>query len=116
MPINQESLLLIYMPKSAITVSQMHIPSKIHIQEAVGGVKKFFCGHSSRMKVISNETLIQTVQLTCKTNLQTVSIYWEANICISDNGVLKLFCFLKTMCVLGHQVSDFQSSFYAFEC
>ena len=26
-----------------------------------------------------------------------------------------LFGFLKTMCVLGHQESDFQSSFYAFE-
>ena len=34
--------------------------------------------------------------------LQTVSIYWEASIVISDNGVLTLFCFLKTMCVLGH--------------
>ena len=28
MPINQESLLMIPMPNSAITVSQMHIPSK----------------------------------------------------------------------------------------
>ena len=54
MPINQESLLLISMPKSAITVSQMHIASKIHVQEAVGGVKKFFCGHLSRMKEMSN--------------------------------------------------------------
>ena len=45
------------MPKSTITVSQMHIPSKIHFQEAVGGVKKLFCGLSSRMKVISNLTL-----------------------------------------------------------
>ena len=33
----------------------------------------------------------------------------------SENGVLVLFCFLKTMFVLGHQESDFQSSFYAFE-
>ena len=54
MPINQESLLLISMPGSAIAVSQMQIPSKLHIQEAVGGVKKFFRGHSSRMKVMSN--------------------------------------------------------------
>ena len=43
MPINQESLLMIPMPHSAITVSQMHIPSKTHFQKAVGGVKKFFC-------------------------------------------------------------------------
>ena len=49
-------------------------------------------------------------------NLQTVSIYWEASIFISDNGVLTSFCFLKTMCVLGHQESDFQSSFYTSEC
>ena len=28
MPINQETLLMIPMPNSAITVSQMHIPSK----------------------------------------------------------------------------------------
>ena len=42
MPINQESLLLISMPNSAITVSQIHIPSKTHFQKAVGGVKKFF--------------------------------------------------------------------------
>ena len=48
--------------------------------------------------------------------LQTVSIYWEASIFISDNGVLTLFCFLKTMCVLDHQESDFQSSFYVVEC
>ena len=48
--------------------------------------------------------------------LQTVSIYWEASIFISDKGVLTLFCFLKTKCVLGHQESDFQSSFNAFEC
>ena len=49
-------------------------------------------------------------------NLQTVSICWEASIFISDNGVLTLFCFRKTMRVLGHQESDFQSSFYAIEC
>ena len=54
MPINQESLLMILMPYSAKTVSQMHIPSKTHFQKAVGGVKKFFCGHSSRMKVTPN--------------------------------------------------------------
>ena len=85
---------MIPMPNSAITVSQMHIPSKTHSQKAVGGVKKFFCGRSSRMKVIPNETLFSTVQLTCKKNLQTVSIYWEASIFISDIGVLKLFGFL----------------------
>ena len=28
-------------------------------------------------------------------NPQTVSIYWEASIFISDNGVLTWFCFLK---------------------
>ena len=104
------------MPNSAITVSQMNIPSNTHFQKAVGGVKKFFCGHSSRMKVTSNLTLFYTVHLACKKFLQTVSIYWEASIFISDNGVLTVFCFLKTMGVLGHQESDFQSSFYAFEC
>ena len=54
MLISQESLLLISIPNSAMTVSQMNIPSKTHFQKAVGGVKKFFCGHSSRMKVTSN--------------------------------------------------------------
>ena len=39
MPISQESLLLISMPNSSITVPQMHIPSKLHFQKAVGGVK-----------------------------------------------------------------------------
>ena len=102
MPISQESLLLISMPNSAITVSQMHIPSKTHFQKAVGGVKKLFCGQSTRMKVALNLTLFNTIQLTCKKFLQTISIYWEASIFISDNGVLTLFCFLKTMCVLGH--------------
>ena len=48
--------------------------------------------------------------------LQTVSIYWEASIFMSDNGVLTLFCFMKTMRAPDHQESDFQSSFYAFEC
>ena len=38
MPISQESLLLIYTPNSAMTVSQMNIPSKTHFQKAVGGV------------------------------------------------------------------------------
>ena len=42
MPISQESLLLISMPNSVITVSQMHKPPKTHFQKAVGGVKKFF--------------------------------------------------------------------------
>ena len=54
MHINQESLIMIPVPNSALTVSQMHIPSKPHFQKAVGRVKKFFCGHSSRMKVTSN--------------------------------------------------------------
>ena len=54
MPISQESLLLISMPNSAITVPQMHIPSKTHFQKAVGVVKKFFCDQSSRMKVTLN--------------------------------------------------------------
>ena len=49
-------------------------------------------------------------------NPQRVSIYWEASIFISEYGVFTLFCFLKTMCVLGHQESDFQSSFNAIEC
>ena len=39
---------MIPMPNSAVTVSQMHIPSKTHFQKAVGGVTKFFCGHLSR--------------------------------------------------------------------
>ena len=54
MHINQESVLMIPPSNSAITVSQMHIPSKPHFQKAVGGVKKFYCGHSSRMKMTSN--------------------------------------------------------------
>ena len=45
---------MIPVPNSAITVSQMHIPSKTHFQKAVGGVRKFFFGNSSRMKVTSN--------------------------------------------------------------
>ena len=39
-----------------------------------------------------------------------------ASIFISDNGVWTFFCFLKTMCVLGHQESGFQSSFFVVEC
>ena len=54
MPINEELLLLIPMPNFAVTVSQMHIPPKTHFQKAVGGVKEFFCVHSSRMKVTPN--------------------------------------------------------------
>ena len=57
---------MIPMPNSAKTASQMHIPSKTHFQRAVGGVMKFFCSRSSRMEVIPNQTLFQTVQLTCK--------------------------------------------------
>ena len=54
MPISQEALILISMPNFAITLSQRHIPSKTHFKKAVGGVKKFFCGQSSRMKVTLN--------------------------------------------------------------
>ena len=39
---NLELLLLISMPNSAITVSQMHIPPKTHFEKAVSGVKEFF--------------------------------------------------------------------------
>ena len=115
MPIKQESLFMIPKPNSAITVSQMHIPSKTHFQKAVGGVKKFFCGHSIRMKATQIKLCFKEFSLHAK-NLQTVSIYWEASIFISDNGVLTMFSFLKIMCVLDHQESDFQSSFYAVEC
>ena len=54
MPKNKESLLMIQVPYSAITVSQIHILSKTYFQKAVGGVKKFFYGHSSRMQVTLN--------------------------------------------------------------
>ena len=54
MPISQESLLLISISNSTITVSQMHIPSKTHFQKVVGGVKKVFSGESSGMKVALN--------------------------------------------------------------
>ena len=68
------------------------------------------------MRVTIKKKSTTTVHLTCKTFLQTVLIYWEVSNFISNNGVLTWFCFLKTMCVLGHQEADFQSSFYAFEC
>ena len=53
----KKSVLLISMPNSAIAESQMHdIPLKHKISiisdtcMAVGGVKKFFCDHLSRIK------------------------------------------------------------------
>ena len=79
----------------------MHMHPKTHFQKAVGGVNKFFCGHSSRKKVTPNYTLF----------LNSTAYMQKKN-----NGVLTLFCFLKTMCEHGHQESDFQSSFYTFEC
>ena len=104
MPINQESLLLISMPNSAITVSQMHIPPKTHFQKAVGVVKKFFWNKSD---IKSNFVLNSSAYMQ---QISSVSLYWEANIFISDNGVLTLFSFLITMCLLGHQEADLQSS------
>ena len=104
-------MLLISMPNSAITVSQ--IPPK-HFQKAGDGVKKIFCGHSSKIKlnfVLNCSAYIRNIS----SNLQTVSLYWEANIFTSDNGVWVLFCFLKIMFVLGLQKSYFQLSVYAFE-
>ena len=109
MSISQESLFLISMPNSAITVSQMNIPLKTHFQKAVGGVKKFFCGHSSRMKVTSILNFVLNSSACMQKNSSNSFKYWEASIFISDNGVLTVFCFLKTMGVLGHQESDFQS-------
>ena len=38
------------------------------------------------------------------------------NILTSDSVVSILFCFLKTMLVVGYLGSDFQSSLYAFGC
>ena len=64
----------------------------------------------------SNSTLFLTVQLTCERFLQKVALIWEAHIFTSDNAVLVLFCFLKTMFVPVHQESDVQKSLYAFEC
>ena len=102
---------MIPVPNSAITVSQMHIPSKSPLSKGSGWGKELllwsFKENESDIKlnfVLNSSAYIQK-------NLQTVSIYWEASIFISNNGVLTLFCFLKTMCVLGHQESDFQSSF-----
>ena len=43
----------------------------------------------------------------CLEYLADSEINWEASIFIYDNRVLTLFCFLKMMCVLSHQESDF---------
>ena len=102
MPIGQESLLLISMPNSAINVSQMHTPSETHFQKAVGGVKKFFCGQSSRMKVISNYSLFLTVQLTWKKIFKQFQYTGKQAFSSLTMEFLTLFCFLKTMCVLCH--------------
>ena len=107
---------MIPMPSSAIAVSQMHIPSKTHFQKAVGGVKKFFFGNSSRMKVTNQLNFVLNSSAYMPKILRTISIYWEASIFISDNRVLTLICFLKTLCVLGHRETDFQSLLYAVEC
>ena len=51
MPMNQDSIQLISMHDS---VSNAHTPPTPQIkknQKVVGGVKIFFCGHASRMKV-----------------------------------------------------------------
>ena len=99
---------MIPMPNSVITVPQMHIPSKTHFQKAVGGVKKFFCGHSSRIKRHQIELCFKQFSLHAKNFFKQLQYTGNASVFISDNGVLTLFCFLKTMCVLGHQESDFQ--------
>ena len=69
MPINQESLWLISMPNSTITVSKMHIPSKTHFQKAVDGAKKnqwSFEQNESDIKL----NFVLTVQLTWEIFLQ----------------------------------------------
>ena len=104
------------MPNSTITVSRMNIPSKNTPSKGSGwGIEILlwsFEWNESDIKL----NFVLNKSACMKKNLQTVSIYWEASIFISDSGVLTVFCFLKTMGVLGHQESDFQSSFYAFEC
>ena len=86
-------MLLISMPSSAITVSQMHIPPKTHFQKAVGGVSKFVCGQSS---FVLNSSAYMN---------------WEKkHFYLIDNRVLILICFLKPMLVeLDYQESDYQS-------
>ena len=58
MPMNQESIWLISIPSSVITVFQIHTPptplppkKKRHFQKAVGGVNKFFFGHSKTLLI-----------------------------------------------------------------
>ena len=48
----------------------------------------------------------------CERYIQTVSLYWEATIFTSDNGVLVLFCFLKTMFwAIKNQIFNCHSAF-----
>ena len=102
MPISQESLLLISMPNSAITVSQMHTPSKTLSKGSGWGKEILLWSFESNESDIKLNFVLNSSAYMQKKNLQTVSIYWEASIFISDNGVFTLFCFLKTICVLGH--------------
>ena len=86
-----------------MVLSEMHIPpppkKKKNFQKVVGGVKIFF---QWSFELNESDIKINAYRLAY---MKTVSLYLEAIIFISDNGVLVLFCFLEIMFVLGHQDS-----------
>ena len=112
MHINQESLFIIPVPNSAITVSQMHIPSKPHFQNAVGRVKKFLLWSFEQNESNINLNFVLNSSAYMPKNLQTVSIgTWKQAFSSLTMEFRHYFVLLKTMCVLGNQESDFQASF-----
>ena len=85
-----------------MVLSEMHIPppqKKKKLSKGGGWGKDFFLWS---FELNESDIKINAYRLAY---MKTVSLYLEAIIFISDNGVLVLFCFLEIMFVLGHQDS-----------
>ena len=103
MPITQESIWLISMPNSAITVSRMHIPPKNTLSKVSGWGEEIrlwsFKQNESDIKlnfVLNSSAYMRKIS-------STIFFILGSTHFTSENWVLVLFCFLKTMFVLCHQ-------------
>ena len=116
MPMTQESMWLISMPNAAIAVSQMNIPPEKTLSKGSGWRKDILLWSFKQNESGTKLNFVLNSSAYMRNISSNIFVILESKHFTPENGVLVLSCFLKTMFVLCHQESDFQSSFYALEC
>ena len=106
MPMTQESMWLISMPNAAKAVSQINIPPKT-LSKGSGWGKDILLWSFQQNKrgiklnfVLNSSAYMQRIS-------SNIFLILGSKHFTSENGVLVLFCFLKTIFVLCHQESKF---------